>query len=128
MIDILYIDVPSEYVSRTDASLFVAQIVRTANEMSSTDNATPTNKSFNNNNKTNKDMNKQLVQKLVKDYNNYLKEDELVYILIETNNNTIYNCYDKVAYGDIGIVFIDEDGKVLTLPYENIVGVKVRVI
>ena len=57
MIDILYIDVPNEYVSRTDASLFVAQIVRTANEMSSTDNATPTNKSINsNNNKTNKDM------------------------------------------------------------------------
>ena len=52
MIDILYI----EYVGRTDASLFVAQIVRTANEMSSTDNATPTNKNFNNNNKTNKDM------------------------------------------------------------------------
>ena len=57
MIDILYIDVPNEYVSRTDASLFVAQIVRTANEMSSTDNGTPTNKSINNNNnKTNKDM------------------------------------------------------------------------
>ena len=56
MIDILYIDVPNEYVSRTDASLFVAQIVRTANEMSSTDNGTPTNKIFNNNNKTNKDM------------------------------------------------------------------------
>lgn len=55
MIDILYIDVPNEYVSRTNASLFVAQIVRTANEMSSTDNATPTNKSYNNN-KTNKDM------------------------------------------------------------------------
>ena len=53
MIDILYI----EYVGRTDASLFVAQIVRTANEMSSTDNGTPTNKSYNNNNnKTNKDM------------------------------------------------------------------------
>ena len=52
----IYIDVPNKYVSRTDASLFVAQIVRTANEMSSTDNATPTNKSFNNNNKTNKDM------------------------------------------------------------------------
>lgn len=46
MIDILYIDVPNEYVSGTDASLFVAQIVRTANEMSSTDNATPTNKSY----------------------------------------------------------------------------------
>ena len=56
MIDILYIDVPNEYVSRTDSSLFVAQIVRTANEMSSTDNGTPTNKSVNNNNKTNKDM------------------------------------------------------------------------
>ena len=73
-------------------------------------------------------MNKQLVQKLVKDYNDYLKEDELVHILIETNNNTIYNCYDKVAYGDIGIAFIDEDCKGLTLLYENIVGVKVRVI
>ena len=73
-------------------------------------------------------MNKHLVQKLVKDYNDYLKEDELVYILIETNNNTIYNCYDKVAYGDIGIAFIDEDDKGLTLLYENIVGVKVRVI
>ena len=73
-------------------------------------------------------MNKHLVQNLVKDYNDYLKEDELVHILIETNNNTIYNCYDKVAYGDIGIAFIDEDGKGLTLLYENIVGVKVRVI
>lgn len=72
-------------------------------------------------------MNKQLVQKLVKDYNDYLKEDELIHILIETNN-MIYNCYDKVAYGDIGIAFIDEDGKGLTLFYENIVGVKVRVI
>lgn len=51
----IYIDVPNEYVSRTDASLFVAQIVRTANEMSSTDNGTPTNTSYNNN-KTNKDM------------------------------------------------------------------------
>lgn len=72
-------------------------------------------------------MNKHLVQKLVKDYNDYLKEDELVHILIETNN-MIYNCYDKVAYGDIAIAFIDEDGKGLILLYENIVGVKVRVI
>ena len=48
MIDILYIDVPNEYVGRTDASLFVAQIVRTMNEMNSTDNGTPTNKNFNN--------------------------------------------------------------------------------
>lgn len=73
-------------------------------------------------------MNKQLVEKLIKDYNDYLKEDELVHILIETNNNMIYNCYDKVAYGDIGIAFIDEDAKALTLLYENIVGVKVKVI
>lgn len=72
-------------------------------------------------------MNKQLVQNLVKDYNDYLKEDELVHILIETNN-MIYNCYDKVAYGNIGIAFIDEDGKGLTLLYENIVGVEVRVV
>ena len=72
-------------------------------------------------------MNKHLVQKIVKDYNDYLKEDELVHILIETNN-MIYNCYDKVAYGDIGIAFIYEDGKGLILLYENIVGVKVRVI
>ena len=72
-------------------------------------------------------MNKHLIQNLVKDYNDYLKEDELVHILIETNN-MIYNCYDKVAYGDIGIAFINEDGKGLTLLYENIVGVKVRVI
>lgn len=72
-------------------------------------------------------MNKHLVQKLVKDYNDYLKDDELVHILIETNN-MIYNCYDKVAYGDIGIAFIDEDNKAIMLPYENIVGVKVRVI
>ena len=37
----------------------------------------------------------------------------------------IYNCYDKVAYGDIGIACIDEDGKELTLLYEDIVGVEV---
>ena len=48
MIDIyIYIYVSNEYVGRTDASLFVAQIVRTANEMSSTDNATPTNTIYN---------------------------------------------------------------------------------
>lgn len=51
----------------------------------------------------------------------------MIYIIIETNN-MIYNCYDKVAYGNIGIAFIDEDGKAIMLTYENIVGVKVRVI
>ena len=67
MIDILYIDVPNEYVSRTDASLFVAQIVRTANEMSSTDNGTPTNKSYNNNNNNNNKTNKAMFNQ--KEYN-----------------------------------------------------------
>ena len=71
-------------------------------------------------------MNKHLVQKLIKDYNDYLKEDELVHILIETNN-MIYNCYDKVTYEDIDITFIDEDGKGLTLLYENVIGDKARV-
>ena len=70
-------------------------------------------------------MNKHLVQKLIKDYNDYLKEDELVHILIETNN-MIYNCYDKVAYGDRGLSFIDEDGKAVLLEYKDVVGVKVR--
>lgn len=66
----MHIYVPNEYVSRTDASLFVAQIVRTANEMSSTDNGTPTSKSYNNNNnKTNKDMFNQ------KAYNKYANVD-----------------------------------------------------
>lgn len=71
-------------------------------------------------------MNKHLVQQLVKAYNDY-RNDEMIYIIIECDNIS-YNCYDKVAYGDIGIAFIDEDGKGLTLLYENIVGVKVRVI
>ena len=124
MIDILYIDVPNEYVSRTDASLFVAQIVRTANEMSSTDNGTPTNKSVNN--KTNKDMNKQLVQKLVKAYNDY-RNDEMIHILVETNSR-IYNCYDRLGYGNRGLSFIDEDGKAVLLEYKDVVGVKVRII
>ena len=38
----------------------------------------------------------------------------------------IYNCYDKVTYRDIDID-IDEDGKGVTLLYEDVVGVKVRV-
>ena len=71
-------------------------------------------------------MNKHLIEKLVKAYNDY-HNDEMIYIIIECVN-IIYNCYDKVAYGDIGIAFIDEDDKGLTLLYENIVGVKVRVI
>ena len=75
---------------------------------------------------TNKDMNKHLVQIIAKDYNDHLKDDELIHILTESNN-IIHNCYDEIAYGDVDIAFIDEDGKGLTLLYENVVGVKVRV-
>lgn len=71
-------------------------------------------------------MNKQLVQKLVKVYNDN-RNDNMIHILIEVDN-MIYNCYDDIKYGDKGINFIDEDNKAIMLPYENIVGVKVRVI
>lgn len=71
-------------------------------------------------------MNKHLIEKLVKAYNDY-HNDEMIYIIIECVN-IIYNCYDGVTYGNKGIAFIDEDNKAIMLPYENIVGVKVRVI
>ena len=71
-------------------------------------------------------MNKQLVQKLVNAYNDY-HNDEMIYIIIECDN-TSYNCYDGVTYGNKGIAFIDEDNKAIMLLYENIVGVKLRVI
>ena len=51
----------------------------------------------------------------------------MIYIIIECNNIS-YNCYDGVTYGNKGIAFIDENNKAIMLPYENIVGVKVRVI
>ena len=71
-------------------------------------------------------MNKQLVQKLVKDYNDY-RNNEMIYIIIECDNIS-YNCYYGVNYDNKEITFIDEDNKAIMLPYENIVGVKVRVI
>lgn len=71
-------------------------------------------------------MNKHLVQQLVKAYNDY-RNDEMIYIIIECDNIS-YNCYDGVNYGNKGISFVDEDNKAIMLPYENIVGVKVRVI
>ena len=71
-------------------------------------------------------MNKQLVQKLIKDYNDYLK-DNMIYIIIEVDG-MIYNCYDNIKYGDKGISFIDEDGNPVILEYKYIVGVKVKVI
>lgn len=71
-------------------------------------------------------MNKRLVQKLVKVYNDN-RNDNMIYILIEVDN-MIYNCYDDIRYGDKGIAFIDEDGNAIILEYKDIVGVKVRVI
>ena len=58
-------------------SLFVAQIVCTANEMSSTDNVTPTNNSYKF--KTNKDMNKQLVQYIIKVGNKAIESSPVKY-------------------------------------------------
>ena len=71
-------------------------------------------------------MNKHLVEKLVKTYNDY-RNDEMIYIIIECDNIS-YNCYDGVNYDNKVIAFIDEDNKAIMLPYENIVGVKVKVI
>lgn len=71
-------------------------------------------------------MNKQLIQKLISNYNDYHK-DEMIYILVETNS-IIYNCYDKVCYGNKYVTFIDEDAKHISLEYKDIIGVKVRVI
>lgn len=68
-------------------------------------------------------MNRQLVQKLVKTYNDY-HNDEMIHILVETNS-IIYNCYDKIDYGDRGLSFIDEDGKAVLLEYKDVVGIKV---
>lgn len=51
----------------------------------------------------------------------------MIHILVETNNR-IYNCYDKIGYGDRGLSFIDEDGKAILLEYKDIVGVKVHSI
>ena len=71
-------------------------------------------------------MNKQLVQQLVKAYNDY-RNDEMIHILVETNSR-IYNCYDRIGYGNRGLSFIDEDGKAILLEYKDIVGVKVAEI
>ena len=123
MIDILYIDVPNEYVSRTDASLFVAQIVRTANEMSSTDNGTPTNKSVNNNNKTNKDMNKQLIQDVIKAGNKAIDSLPVKYT-VETKVEN-YQVYNGIYYDDNHIEFVDNYDDEVYLEYDKVVGIKV---
>lgn len=71
-------------------------------------------------------MNKRLVQKLVKVYNDN-RNDNMIHILIEVDN-MIYNCYDRIGYGDRGLSFIDENGRAVLLEYKDVVGVKVRSI
>ena len=71
-------------------------------------------------------MNKQIVEKLVKAYNDY-HNDEMIHILVETNSR-IYNCYDRINYGDRGLSFIDEDDKAAILEYKDVVGIKVSEI
>lgn len=121
MIDILYIDVPNEYVSRTDASLFVAQIVRTANEMSSTDNVTPTNKNYKI--KTNKDMNKQLVQDIIKAGNKAMNIVPVKYV-IKTKDDKYY-CYDGLYYDDNHVEFNDDYDDEISLAYEDIIDIRI---
>ena len=75
------------------------------------------------NNSINWDMNKQLVQKIVEAANNRSK----VYYIVETKYNS-YNCYGNINLGDKNIAFIDDYNKTIVLGYENVVGVKVRVI
>lgn len=102
-------------------SLFVAQIVRTANEMSSTDNGTPTNKSYKI--KTNKDINKQLIQDIIKVGN---KAIEIVHVkyTVETEYMTYYS-YNGIYYDDDYIKFEDDYDDEVVLDYNEIIGIKV---
>ena len=53
---------------------------------------------------TNNDRNKHLVQNLINDYNDRLKEDEAIHIVVESNNDMTYKCCDGVDYGDVCIM------------------------
>lgn len=68
-------------------------------------------------------MNKQLVQKIVETANNRSK----VYYVVETKDNS-YNCYGNIGLGDKSIAFIDDYNTSVVLVYENVIGIKVRVI
>lgn len=95
--------------------------------MSSTDNATLTNKSFNNNNnKTNKDTNKQLIQDIIKVSNKAIDSIPVEYI-VDTENNRYY-CYDGLYYDDNHVEFTDEYDDKINLSYEDIIGIRVSEI
>lgn len=86
--------------------------------MSSTDNGTPTNKSYNN--KTNKDMNKQIVERLIKVSN----WNDKLYTVIETKDNS-YKCYGNIITGIEQLSLVDEHNKVIVLNIEDVIGIKV---
>ena len=76
-------------------SLFVAQIVRTANEMSSTDNGTPTNKSCKI--KTNRDMiklNSDKGREVISNYISALNGDSEAIKWANDKRKTEYDTYD----------------------------------
>ena len=102
-------------------SLFVAQIVRTANEMSSTDNGTPTNKSYKF--KTNRDMNKQLVQDIIQVGNKAMNVVPVKYT-VDTRDMTYYS-YDGIYYDDDHVEFTDDYDYKMVLSYKDIIGIKV---
>lgn len=102
-------------------SLFVTQIVRTANEMSSTDNGTPTNNSYKI--KTNRDMNKQLIQNIIKAGNKAI-EVSLVKYTVETKVEN-YQVYNGIYYDDNHIEFVDDYDDEVYLEYDKVVGIKV---
>ena len=105
-------------------SLFVTQIVRTANEMSSTDNGTPINKSYKI--KTNRDMNKQLVQDIIKVGNKAIESSPVKYT-VETKVEN-YQAYNGIYYDDNHIEFVDDYDDEVYLEYDKVVGIKVSYI
>lgn len=90
--------------------------------MSSTDNGTPTNKSYNNN-KTNKDMNKQLIQDIIKAGNKAIDSLPVKYT-VETKVEN-YQVYNGIYYDDNHIEFVDDYDDEVYLEYDKVIGIKV---
>ena len=68
-------------------------------------------------------MNKQTVERLIKVSN----WNDKLYTVIETKDNS-YNCYGNIGLGDKSIAFIDDYNTSVVLVYENVIGIKVKVI
>lgn len=89
--------------------------------MSSTDNGTLINKSYKI--KTNKDMNKQLVQDIIKVGNKAIDSIPVKYT-VETRDMTYYG-YDGLYYDDNHVEFKDDYDDEIVLSYDEIIGIKV---